>query len=631
MLTHNTAVDEGQVLTIPQEEQKKQDHLLEIAELGLLAGLYAILRKQKRDVVGKPEDLVTIVSDYTPAVVRELRSGMERAWQLGLGSAEAYLGTSLNTRLLNQEGLHIAENGSIALAQQLNARTIHRVQNIVIDWVQRGRPAKELATLLEPMYGRPRAEAIAITEMTNYHARAALRGYQSSSVVVGMAWFTANNDRVCFPAGTLVRTENGDRPIEQLKRGDKVLTRKGYKRIVATSKREYYGDMVRVNTPIGSVVSTADHPYWTQERGWVEAKSLSTELTLQTFEGASLGIHSLDFPFAPSHNCPAMRFEKPGFPFVLDSASVPVFPIDFKSDLLRGDQEVNAVASDLGLLDKLDTSGFKFLSGGSFKPVFSFEPAITGEATKVTVGAGNNSEVNPASLALSDYGRAAAFFRTVRAVEMLFGAEGFPASLANGVFGSGLSTGITAMGELVGLTPIHGERLPAGWASLGNFVNFGGVVAGSAAVHPSLFDLALAPVDNFAAGGAGDIFPVFELGSIVGHGYSPLTDNDELYRQSLGTANIVYDIQVEDEQEFYANGILVHNCPICAPLGGLIFDGESAQPTSIERQELRAARTSLYSTFTHPGGNGDAAKYRGLPFFPAAHVNCRCRIGPVVR
>ena len=30
----------------------------------------------------------------------------------------------------------------------------------------------------------------------------------------------------------------------------------------------------------------------------------------------------------------------------------------------------------------------------------------------------------------------------------------------------------------------------------------------------------------------------------------------------------VYNLQVEDEPEFYANGILVHNCPICGPLEG---------------------------------------------------------------
>lgn len=28
----------------------------------------------------------------------------------------------------------------------------------------------------------------------------------------------------------------------------------------------------------------------------------------------------------------------------------------------------------------------------------------------------------------------------------------------------------------------------------------------------------------------------------------------------------VYDLEIEGEHEFYANGLLVHNCPICAPL-----------------------------------------------------------------
>lgn len=37
----------------------------------------------------------------------------------------------------------------------------------------------------------------------------------------------------------------------------------------------------------------------------------------------------------------------------------------------------------------------------------------------------------------------------------------------------------------------------------------------------------------------------------------------------LGKSIFVYDIQVEEYPEFYANGILVHNCPICAPLDGV--------------------------------------------------------------
>lgn len=39
----------------------------------------------------------------------------------------------------------------------------------------------------------------------------------------------------------------------------------------------------------------------------------------------------------------------------------------------------------------------------------------------------------------------------------------------------------------------------------------------------------------------------------------------------LGTQPLVYDIQVENEPEFFVNGVLVHNCPLCSRQDGRIF------------------------------------------------------------
>lgn len=216
-LTRNaSAVEQGTLLAISGEERAKQDKLLEIAELGLLAGLYAILRKQRKDVAAHPDQLVTVVADYTPSLVTELRSGMDRAWQLGIGEAMAFLGVELNTRLLYHEGKIGNQAAAADLAQRLNARTIYNADAIITRWTQKGQSAKELATLLEPVYGRSRASAIAVTEMTNYHARAALRGYQASNAVIGMSWFTANDDRTCFicaPLGGLIFDGEDTQPV----------------------------------------------------------------------------------------------------------------------------------------------------------------------------------------------------------------------------------------------------------------------------------------------------------------------------------------------------------------------------------------------------------------------------------
>jgi HK97 family phage portal protein len=70
-------------------------------------------------------------------------------------------------------------------------------------------------------------------------------------------------------------------------------------------------------------------------------------------------------------------------------------------------------------------------------------------------------------------------------------------------------------------------------------------------------------------------------------------------------------------------------CPVCAPLGGLTF-GDEAQPGRIEDQERRAAVRGIDDVFVHPGGAGQAERYRGQEFrAPPLHPRCRCWLVPI--
>ncbi|NSW82541.1 MAG: minor capsid protein [Syntrophothermus sp.] len=63
----------------------------------------------------------------------------------------------------------------------------------------------------------------------------------------------------CFPPGTTVMTIDGPRPIEQIAEGDLVLTHIGrWKPVTATMVRPYEGELIVVN---GQITSTLDHPY----------------------------------------------------------------------------------------------------------------------------------------------------------------------------------------------------------------------------------------------------------------------------------------------------------------------------------------------------------------------------------
>jgi hypothetical protein len=80
----------------------------------------------------------------------------------------------------------------------------------------------------------------------------------------------------CFIEGTMIATDRGERPIEQIAVGDLVWTRKGLRKVQAcgeTGKARVY-DVELSNGRI--LTGTANHPVWTENRGWVHLSLLST-------------------------------------------------------------------------------------------------------------------------------------------------------------------------------------------------------------------------------------------------------------------------------------------------------------------------------------------------------------------
>lgn len=70
-------------------------------------------------------------------------------------------------------------------------------------------------------------------------------------------------DMVCVPPSTLIHTENGYRPICDIKVGDKVMSHKGvYRKVLKTMRRQHVGKMVRIraNGDTRALRLTEEHP-----------------------------------------------------------------------------------------------------------------------------------------------------------------------------------------------------------------------------------------------------------------------------------------------------------------------------------------------------------------------------------
>lgn len=94
----------------------------------------------------------------------------------------------------------------------------------------------------------------------------------------------------CFPAGTLVWTQTGKRPIETIKPGEWVLSQDvesgelTYKPILETTVRPP-SELVVIQTDRQSVSATRGHPFWVNGKGWRMAKKLKVGDVLDTVSG----------------------------------------------------------------------------------------------------------------------------------------------------------------------------------------------------------------------------------------------------------------------------------------------------------------------------------------------------------
>jgi len=128
-----------------------------------------------------------------------------------------------------------------------------------------------------------RTTLISETESILTVSMAALALYQLLGIEL-VQWWTMLDERVCFPENTMVLTKNGERPIQNVKSGDFVKTRRGWNKVTGTSKRLYSGPMTSINTGNRSLSATSDHPVWKQEYGWLPICNFEIGDRVQTID-----------------------------------------------------------------------------------------------------------------------------------------------------------------------------------------------------------------------------------------------------------------------------------------------------------------------------------------------------------
>jgi RHS repeat-associated protein len=189
---------------------------------------------------------------------------------------------------------------------------------------------------------------------------AANKAAQSPDSAVKTIGSTGTKTGNCFVAGTEILTSEGEKKIEDIQVGDWVVADDPntvgeieYKQVLDTFVR--HTDKLVDLYIDGEVISTTgEHPFWTPDKGWVEAKDLTVGSLVQTADGRTIDVD---------------RVEKREGDFTVYNFKVEGFHSYFVSDL--GVLVHNAGPSywdDIPSDDLAKNLGNPHFSGGDFNP-----------------------------------------------------------------------------------------------------------------------------------------------------------------------------------------------------------------------------------------------------------------------
>ncbi|WP_423464729.1 polymorphic toxin-type HINT domain-containing protein [Promicromonospora sp. MS192] len=189
----------------------------------------------------------------------------------------------------------------------------------------------------------------------------------------------------CFVAGTMVRTPDGPRPIEEIRVGDKVwahdtVTGRDELGLVAETFVRSTDELfhLRINDQV--VSTTAEHPFMVAGRGWIDAAFLKEGDLLVTPEGTTTPVQAIEIEQRPEDQVETV------YNFHVETYTTYYVHVGEISILVHNAVHANA-------LKKNHT--YK-INGGSYKVDGLGRPAgIDVKLTKSSIGGKTNPSVKP--------------------------------------------------------------------------------------------------------------------------------------------------------------------------------------------------------------------------------------------
>lgn len=477
----------------------------------------------------------------------------------------------------------------------------------VLDALARGINPRQTARWLRDYFvksRRPMVDALRMARTTQlYAAREGTRQIYERTGVEQWVW-SANlgNPRTCFPAGTMVMTEHGEKPIETIRPGERVLTHTGKLRTVkAAMRRMYHGGGASLLTNAGKVTMTEDHPVLVER---------DRELYWMTAEQCRIGdvvfIHRDYLPDDLKHLVRGRAIERRirhtndtvapiSEPLHLGGVgllpvTVPVDAVDLDGEVHPGQVEVNRVFSQRDFLLKFLAKLRKAKAEVLLRLGFAGEGSVAPNAAKLLVVRGRRAEHLAAIPARDVKRRAATILGAVLTVVSAVRVKQLPAALTRHALNTWIATFVAAKARALWMVALlSGELLTATFARRVNRLAkvFLPTLAAAKApgASPRMLEALAAPL-----AGIGDAHILSGATALIGTiaptaAPRPGVRNDERLPANFTDffchvriiAHLaeeiheeVFNLEVEGDHTFVANGLVVHNCMACVCLHGTV-------------------------------------------------------------
>lgn len=110
------------------------------------------------------------------------------------------------------------------------------------------------------------------------------------------------NPDACLVGTTKIVTRRGEVPLAEVRKGDSVLTRQGFRRVLAVLPKGIASTIEKF-----SLVGTPDHRVWTENRGWVGLQGLTSDDILVSCEKEPVQEKRLSLTEKSTTGIPAIR------------------------------------------------------------------------------------------------------------------------------------------------------------------------------------------------------------------------------------------------------------------------------------------------------------------------------------